>query len=283
MPFDPETFRAESRQSWDAAAAGWTSEREAMQRDALPVSQWIVQAAALEPGDTVLEVAAGLGDTGLLAAERVGAEGRVIITDGSEEMVAAALAHARESGAENVDNRQMEAEWLDQPTASVDAVLSRWGYMLLADPEAALREARRVQKPGGRLSIAVWDALDRNPWIGVIQRELGARELVPPPEPGSPGMFALADHDHVTSVVEDAGFGEVRVEPIEFAFHARDADAWWEQNRTISISLKRALDGLAPADHYALRDAIDVGYGPFTAEDGSLTLPAVALGVSAEA
>ena len=280
---DAEAYRADSRERWEAAAAGWGRHREEMQRDAMEVSRWLLDAARLQPGHTVLELAAGPGDTGLMAAELVAPGGRAIITDGAEAMVELARARAQELGIRNVEIRAMEAEWIDLPAASVDAVISRWGYMLLADPEAALREARRVLKPGGRLSIAVWDALDRNPWIGVMLRELGARELAPPPEPGSPGMFALADHEYVKSVVEDAGFGEVRVEPIEFAFHARDADAWWEQNHTISISLKRALDGLAPAEHYALRDAIDAGYGPYTADDGSLTIPACALGVSAEA
>ena len=57
----------------------------------------------------------------------------------------------------------MEAEWIDLPTASVDGVLCRFGYMLLADPEAALRETRRVLKPGGRVALAVWDDLDAQP------------------------------------------------------------------------------------------------------------------------
>ncbi|MEA2324430.1 MAG: hypothetical protein QOD81_4280 [Solirubrobacteraceae bacterium] len=136
---DAEAYRAESRERWEAAAPGWARHREAMQRDAMEVSRWMLDAVGLQPGHTVLELAAGPADTGLMAAELVAPGGRAIITDSAEAMIEAAKARAQEVGATNVEIRPMEAEWIDLPTASVDAVLSRWGYMLLADPEAALR------------------------------------------------------------------------------------------------------------------------------------------------
>src|SRR3954468_21959772 len=126
---DAEAYRAESRERWEAAAAGWAREREAFQGDAMPVSQWMLDAAPLQPGHTVLELAAGPGDTGLMAAELVAPGGKAIITDGAEAMVELARARAEEVGAKNVEVRPMEAEWIDLGAASVDAVLSRWGYM----------------------------------------------------------------------------------------------------------------------------------------------------------
>src|SRR3954467_13625737 len=151
---DAEAYRAESRENWESAAAGWARDREAFQRDAMPVSQWMLDAAHLQPGHTVLELAAGVADTGLMAAELVAPGGKAIITDNADAMIEVARARAKEVGATNVEIRPMEAEWIDLPTASVDAVLSRWGYMLLADPEAALRETRRVLRPGGRAALA---------------------------------------------------------------------------------------------------------------------------------
>jgi cyclopropane fatty-acyl-phospholipid synthase-like methyltransferase len=90
---DAEAYRADSRERWEAAAAGWGRHREEMQRDAMEVSRWLLDAARLQPGHTVLELAAGPGDTGLMAAELVAPGGRAIITDGAEAMVE--LARAR--------------------------------------------------------------------------------------------------------------------------------------------------------------------------------------------
>ena len=280
---DAESYRADSRDSWEEAAKGWTKQREQIQASALPVSEALIEQASLQPGHKVLEVAAGLGDTGLLAADLVKPGGSVVITDGADAMVESAKAHAKELGADNVEVRQMEAEWLDVTTASFDAILSRWGYMLLADPEAALREARRGLRPGGRIALAVWAPMGENPWIGVIQRELLSRGLASAPEPGTPGMFALAAPGPLEELLAAAGFSGVAVQPLDFTWNAASLDAWWDHTRTVSISLKNVLEQLTPAEHYELRDAVDEGYAPFVAEDGSVALPARALMASADA
>ena len=280
---DPEAFRAESREQWEAAAAGWAQSREALQRAAQPVSEWLLDAVRLRPGATVLEIAAGPGDTGLMAAERVGPEGRAIITDGAAAMVDVARARAQELGLQNVELRTMEAEWIDLPAASVDAVLCRWGYMLLADPEAALREARRVLRPGGRVALAAWDDPERNPWMAAGMRVFVARGVMPPPDPTEPGPFAFAAPGRIEGLLEAAGFDEIEVAAVDFAFEADSLDAWWEHMTRTSTRVARALHALSPAEHYALRDAVDAAYAPWVAADGSVRFPARTLVAAAGA
>ncbi len=114
----------------------------------------MLDAVSLQPGERVLELAAGLGETGMLAAERVAPMGGVIVSDQADAMLDGARARALQLGLSNIEFQVLGAEWIDLPLASVDAVLCRWGYMLIADPSAALAETRRVLRPGGRLALA---------------------------------------------------------------------------------------------------------------------------------
>ena len=160
---DPDEYRRASLDRWERAAGGWATQRERFQAAALPVSRWMVDAIEPQPGQQVLELAAGPGDTGFLAAERIAPGGTLLCSDAAEPMLEAARARSDGLGVTNVEFRVLDAEWIDLPAASQDAVLCRWGYMLLADPGAALRETRRVLRPGGRLALAAWDAPERNP------------------------------------------------------------------------------------------------------------------------
>lgn len=287
MPaMDPEAFRADSRERWERAAPGWEAAREPMQRAAEGVSRWLLQAIGPQPGQTVLELAAGPGDTGLMAAGLVAPDGKVIVTDFADEMVAIARARAAELGLENVDVRQMEAEWIDLPAASVDGVLCRWGYMLVADPEAALREARRVLRPGGRIALAVWDSPAHNPWLAVVGREAVRAGLYPPADssqPPEPGPFALADRERVEELLLTAGFDDVVLDTVDVTFEADSLDAWWDQIVRTSGRMLAALETLSPAEHYALRDAVDAAYAPWVGDDGRLRVPGRTIVASATA
>jgi SAM-dependent methyltransferase len=283
---DPEAFRADSRERWERAAPGWGAAREPMQRAAEGVSRWLLQAIDPQPGQTVLELAAGPGDTGLMAAGLIAPDGKAIVTDFADEMVAIARARAAELQLHNVEVRQMEAEWIDLAAASVDGVLCRWGYMLVADPEAALRETRRVLRPGGRVALAVWDAPAHNPWLAVIGREAVRAGLYPSPDPSQPpepGPFALADRERVEELLLTAGFDDVVLDTVDVTFEAVSLDAWWDQLVRTSGRMLAAIETLSPADHYALRDAVDAAYAPWVGDDGRLRAPGRTIVASATA
>ena len=168
----------------------------------------------------------------------------------------------------------MEAEWLDLPTASVDGVISRWGYMLLADPDTALRETRRVLRPGGRVTLAAWAAPEANPWLSAIGRSIVELGFGDRPDPAAPGPFSFAAPGRIEDLLHAAGFDEVLVEPLDFAFRHPSADAFFEYTTEMSVTLQETLARLSPADHTRLRDAIDEKLAQYTAPDGSVELPA---------
>jgi SAM-dependent methyltransferase len=269
-----EDYRQASQDIWDQMAAGWDADRRWVAESSRPVAKWLVDALDPQPGETILELAAGVGDTGLAAASRLGDSGRLISTDFSAQMVDAARRRAEELGASNVEFRTMDAERMDLADDSIDGVVCRWGYMLMADPENALRETRRVLRPGGRVALAAWAEVDANPWSAVPGQELVAHGLVEPPEPGAPGQYAWARHGLIGEVLDAAGFGEHHVEPLDFTFDYRSAADWW---RTVLSCSNRLATAVAKADDNvvdAIAERLDEAAEAFRAPDGTLRVPA---------
>lgn len=281
--FDAESFRAAARDQWARSAPGWRERRAHLQAAALPVSRWMVDALALQPGHRVLELAAGAGDTGLLAAELIEPGGTLICSDASEEMLGVARERAAALGAANVEFRVLEAEWIDLVAASVDAVLCRWGYMLLADPAAALRETRRVLRPAGRVALAAWDAAERNPWSAIATDAARGALGAPPPDAEAPGMFSFRDPERIRGLLLDAGFGDVAVEPLELELAYGDVDEWWEDRVALSIPFADALGRLDPAARERLRADVNARLAGYADPEGRLSMPARAWVAAASA
>ena len=272
-PTDPEQYRATSRASWAGAAGAWGTHRHVIQAAGEPVSHWMVDAIDPQPGHRVLELAAGPGDTGFLAAELIEPGGTLISSDSVQEMVEQARARAQELGIANVEFRTIDAEWIDLPTADVDGVLVRWGYMLLADPAAALRETRRVLRPGGRVALAAWAEPASNPWAARPMDELVASGAIEPPDLDEPNMFAFRDPRRIVGLLEQTGFEDIVVDQIAIVFRYPSLDDWWDTQLDISTSLARDVGALTPARRDDLRDAIDAALAQYVADDGSVTLP----------
>lgn len=267
--------KQESRKRWGAAAVAWEAHGEALRRETMPVSTWMVDAIHAQPGDTLLELAAGPGDTGFLAAELVLPGGTLITSDLAPEMLRVAQRRAQALGLENVRFKQIDAETsIDVEAASVDGVLCRWGYMLMADAETALRETRRVLKPGGRLALAAWKGPEENPWSAIPGRELVRRGLVEPVAPGEPGQFTWAPEGIIAEQLEAAGFVEHEVAEVRFTQTYASLDDYWTTQSEMSGRMQTALAG---ADRAAIEDikaAVGAQVGSFTREDGSIVMPA---------
>ncbi|MBV8942643.1 MAG: methyltransferase domain-containing protein [Solirubrobacterales bacterium] len=279
---EAEELRAEQLERWARAAAGWARRAERLRETSLPVSRWMVQRLELEPGQRVLELAAGPGDTGFLAARSI-VPGTLISSDASEAMLELARSRAREQGVENVEFAALQLEWIDLPAASVDAVLCRWGLMLVVDPGAAASEMRRVLRPNGRLAVAVWDVAERNPWATIPGRALVELGHADPPDPSRPGMFALAPEQRLRELLERAGFLDVALDGIELDRAYRTAEDYVAETVDLSAVFAEVWERLDERARAEVRERIDALTAPYANAGGSLRLPGRSLVAAASA
>src|SRR5215211_1936308 len=257
-------------------APGWERWRAQLATALTPVREWLIDQLAPRPGDTVLELSAGAGETGFAAAAIVGERGRLISTDFSPEMVEVARGRGTELGLSNVDYRVVDAERIELDADSVDGVLCQSGYMLMADPAAALAETRRVLRSGGRLALSVWGAPERNPWASIGGWILVERGHLPPPEPEAPGVFSMASEERTRALLEGAGFAEVGTEEVAVRFAFRDLDDYERWVMDVAGPFAMVVRGLHEDERDVLMARLGEAFGPF-AVGGGYEIPGLAL------
>lgn len=273
---DPDEYRRASLQNWNTVAAGWERRRANIEKTSTPVREWLVRELAPQPGATILELASGPGDTGFATAALLGEEGRLITTDFSPEMVEAARRRGAELGLRNVEYRTMDAERLDLADDSVDGVICRFAYMLMADPAAALVETRRILRRGGRLVFAVWRGPEQNPWVSIAGRVLVGRGLMAPPEPGVPGMFTMAPDERVHSLLTAAGFTHVRIDDVPVRFVYSGIDDYVASARDTGGAFSTAFGQASEEEREAITREFVEAFAPFALE-GGYEFPGLAL------
>lgn len=267
----------EALETWQASAADWERNADLIDGMSKPVRAWLLEQLDPQPGQTILELGAGPGDTGFDAARLVGEGGRLISTDISPFMVDVARRRAQTFGVTNVEFQTGDAQRIELPDASVDGVLHRFGPMLLPDPAASAAEVRRVLVDGGRYVTAVWGGPDANPWILMMGMSLMQNGHQTPGDPFGPGaMFSLADPDKLRAAIQGGGFAHVDVEPVDTTLTFVDADELWRLPSEIAGPIAQIIRGLSSEEATAVRATVESSAEPFRTPEGGYRFPAQA-------
>ena len=254
---------------WDQMAPGWTRDTQLLWDSSRVIGEDMVERLDVQPGDVILELAAGTGDTGFLAARRVGEDGKVICSDFVPGMVEGARDRASAAGVHNVEYRVLDAENIELADGSVDGVLCRWGYMLMPHPDRALRETRRVLKPGGKLSFSVWGGPEKNPWATVVGMTLTKIGRPPTSDPFGPGgVFSMSDPKTVEDLVVRAGFNEIDVAEVAMTWRFTDFDAIWTFLTEVAGAVAFMIQALAADDAPVFRRELETAVEKFATKDG---------------
>lgn len=194
-----------SETSWDGdEALHWVTEADRYDGQLAPFADLLLDRLALAATDRVLDVGCGCGATTIRAAQ---ASSAAVGVDLSAPMLAVGRARADAAGVDNVEFVADDAARRPFGAEAFDAVVSRFGVMFFDDPELAFANLRHALRIGGRLVFVCWQDMRANPWL--LVPGVAAAAHVPLPstgDAGGPGMFSLADRDHIINLLSTTGF-----------------------------------------------------------------------------
>lgn len=242
--FNPDEFKAQQREMWDNAAAGWQTWWETIERRAQKVSNKLVELAEVQPGDKVLDIATGIGEPAVTAARRVKPNGKVLAIDISSQMLLIAKTRAKSLGLDDIiEFRESDGEKIDLPdsTAKFDAILSRWGLMFFPNLSATLVKIREMLVTNGRFSAAVWSAPSKVPWLDLAFASVRKQINAPAPPPSTPGPFALADIDGLKQSFSQAGFKDIKINTFQITFEFDSPESYTKLHQQTATRIHAML------------------------------------------
>jgi len=203
---------ADQARAWDGPeGAYWAVHARRFDEAVAAYHRPFLDAAEIDPGQRILDIGCGTGQTTRDAARRA-AQGWAVGVDLSLQMIQLARALAAAEGLANVWFEQADAQIYPFQAEAFDVAISRAGAMFFGDAVAALRNIARALCPRARLTLLTWQSLARNEWIREFRSALSAGRQLPIPPPDAPGPFALSQPDRVRSLLTTAGFTDVRLE-----------------------------------------------------------------------
>lgn len=196
----------------------WARQADRMDRMLEPVTLAALERLALQRGERVLDIGCGAAATTLLAADRVEPDGRVVGVDISAPMLALGRERAR---GRRIDLVEADAGAGAIPGAPFDAAFSRFGLMFFDEPSAAFANLRGAVRPGGRLVFVCWRGFSENAWSSAPLKALAPLLATPPapPDPDTPGPFALANPERISAILAAAGWRDASIAPWDGAMH----------------------------------------------------------------
>ena len=269
---DPARLQAEQKAVWNRAAANWDDMRAIAGSAEQVVSERLIALAHVAPGQRVLDIATGTGDPALAVAQVVGPTGSVVGIDQAPQMLTAARERAAAAGLSNVTFIEGNAQTLDLPPQSFDAVVSRWGLMFFLPLVPALEGFRRVLRPGGYLAAAVWGSPDQVPVIsaslGAVFGQLG----IPLPPADAPGPFNLADGDKLARSLTEAGFHDARAESLTMSVTFPSAEVFARFQQATNQMIVGVISQQPVERQAALWETVAQTGARMASPDGSITL-----------
>jgi ubiquinone/menaquinone biosynthesis C-methylase UbiE len=249
--------RGEGFADWQEVAWRWERGRTLLWDSTRSVSEWLVARLDPGPGQRILDLAAGTGETGFLAAPLLAPGGLLISSDRSPNMVEAARRLAGELGIGNVEFRTLDSERIELATRSLDGVLCRFGYILRGDPPPSLGEIRRVLRPGGRVAFAVWAERARNSWMTVPAQVMAERGHLSPPSAEAVRISERRNPEAIARLLEQAGFGAPEIEEMPVSYRFADASELWRFVSELRGPLSLAFGRLEAGEREIVRAAIE--------------------------
>lgn len=266
---------------WRGSAPFWDKHRNIIRGMFAPVTQALIEDAAIGSQDSVLDAATGPGEPALSIAALAGPKGKVCGVDAIQGMVAAARAEAQRLGLKNTKFDVAFADDLPFATGTFDAVISRFGVMFFPSPVDAVREMLRVLKPGRKLAFAVWHFAERNPFHFALSRVMDRYVDSPPLEPEALDAFRFAPRGKLMEVFSEAGAVARSERLLQFRIEAPvSVEDFWNLRREMSEKLNEKFEMLSEEQKPKVKREMLSSLAEYSTGNG-MNFPAEVLIVSA--